>query len=70
MLHGIVEEHKVHSGVQFVVLTERISKSDCECVDVGELVVEFLIETTDEVGEDKRLRSGLGEVFGQVEFTE
>jgi hypothetical protein len=70
MLHSILEQHKVHHGIDIVVLTEGIVEHLSELFDVGELIIDLLIETTDEVGEDKRLGLLTSEVFLQVELGE
>jgi hypothetical protein len=69
VLHGVLEQYKVHNGINIIVLTESEVKLFGQSVSVGELIVELLVKTLDEVGEDKRLRSGT-EVFLQVEFGE
>lgn len=69
MFHGIVEENEVHCCVKFIVLTKSVSESDCNCIQVGKLVVEFIFKTSYEVGENEWLGSWLCEVFIQVEFT-
>lgn len=69
MLHGILEQYEVHDCVNIVVLAEGEVKHFCQSISVGELIVEFLVKTTDEVGEDEGLGSGT-EVFLQVELGE
>jgi hypothetical protein len=70
VLHSIVEEHKVHGSVQFVVLTEGITESSAEGINVCELIVKFLIKTVDEVSENQWFGCWLLEVLVQVELTE
>lgn len=70
MLHGVFEEHEVHHGVGIVVLSKGFSQSAGEGVDVGELVVELVIEGADEVGENERLGVNGLEELGEVEFGE
>jgi hypothetical protein len=70
VLHGIVEQHEVHLGVHFIVIAESVSQFKAEVVNLGELVVKFIIESSHEVGENKRLRCGFKEVLAQVEFGE
>lgn len=69
MLHGILEEHKVHDGVNIIVFVQGKVEHLGKSVNTWELIVELLIKTTDEVGEDKGLRSST-EVFLKVELGE
>jgi len=70
VLHGIVEQYEVHLSVHFVVVTESVSQFEAEVVNLGELIVEFFIEASNEVGEHERLGGRLLEVLAQVEFGE
>jgi len=70
MLHGILKQHKVHHGVDIIVLTEGVLKHLSELFDVGELVIDLFIEAIDEVGKDKRLGLLTSEVLLQVELGE
>jgi len=70
MLHCIVEQHEVHLGVHFVVFTESVSQFASEIVHLGELIVQLFIKALNEVSKSERLRNGLCEVLGQVEFRE
>jgi len=69
VLHGILEQHEVHDGVHFVVLTETLLESRVESLDIGELIVQLLVETTDELGEDEGLGSRTEELL-EVELGE
>lgn len=69
MLHGILEQYEVHDGIYIIVLTKGEVKHLGEGIDVGELIVKFLIESSNEVSEDERLRSST-EVLLQVELGE
>ena len=57
VLHSIFEENEVHDGVDIIVLSQGEVEHLGKSLSVLELIVELLIKTTDEVGEDERLRS-------------
>lgn len=68
VLHGIVEQHQVHLSVHFVVITESVSQFEAKVVNLWELIVELVIEATNEIRKNKRFGGGLQEVLAQVEF--
>jgi hypothetical protein len=57
VLHGIFEENEVHDGVDIIVLSQGKVEHLGKSLSVLELIIELLIKTTDEVGEDEGLRS-------------
>jgi hypothetical protein len=68
VLHGIVEQHEVHLGVHFIVIAESVSQFEAKVVNLWELIVELVIEATNEIRKNKRFGGGLQEVLAQVEF--
>ena len=50
VFHSVFEKHKIHLCVHFVVVTKNISKTDCQIINFGENVVNFIIEAVYEIG--------------------
>jgi len=69
MLHCILEEHQVHDGVGVVIFSEGFSKSMSELFGILELIIEFIIKTSNKLGEDEWLSVGT-EVLLKVELRE
>jgi hypothetical protein len=69
VLHCILEEHQVHDGVGIVVFSKGFSKSQSELFCILELIIEFIIKTTNELGENEWLSVGT-EVLLKVELRE
>ena len=67
VLHGIVEEHEVHHRIHIVVLAETLMQSVCQCLLVGELIIEPIVERSDELSEDQRFWRG-AEILLEVEL--